>query len=325
MSSILEETHLAESSAHSSLREHESGGLPKAPVFVREVDLMDESIGSKIRVGVVQKHVSFFDESAGVAVRIGTIRMEGEYVLPRHRHTFVNLRYLIEGETGYGREIYKGGDLIYAPESTYYGPQQPAETARGPAHHGDERRGYKQLDMQFMGTSGLPYFRPEQLQRAQAELSKRGEFKAGVYRENGRNRDSYEALHEFITGSRPQYPQPRQLSYTVVRAPNIPWKRTSLPRVEAKHLGYFTEAGPNVKLVRMAAGAATKPGRVPYQQARFVISGSIQYENDEFPGLSFAYYPPNAAYSGMRATADATLLVVQWATLNGEAPELCNL
>ena len=324
MASMLE-TPWAETPLRTAPRQHESGGLPTSPVFVRESDLMDESIGSKIRVGVIQKHVSFFDESAGVAARIGTIRMEGEYILPRHRHTFVNLRYIIEGETGYGREIYKEGDLIYAPESTYYGPQQPAETARGPAHHADERRGYKQLDMQFMGTSGIPYFRPEQLQLAQAELSKRGEFKAGIYRENGRNRDSYEALHEFITGSPPEYPKPRQLSYSVVRAPNIPWKPTSLPRVEAKHLGYFTESGPNVKLVRMSAGAVTKPGRVPYQQARFVISGSIGYENDEFPGLSFAYYPPDTPYSGMRATSDTTLLVVQWATLNGEPPDLWNL
>jgi len=325
MSAIAEQTRPSFSESPASMREHEARGLPKAPVFMREADLEDESIGSKIRVGVIQKHVSFFDEAAGVAARIGTLRMEGEYILPRHRHTFVNLRYIVDGETGYGREIYREGDLIYAPESTYYGPQQPAETARGPAHKDDVRRGYKQLDMQFMGTSGIPYFRPEQLQHAQAELSKRGEFKAGVYRENGRNRDSYEALHEFITGSRPEYPQPRQLSYTVVRAPNIPWKRTSLQGVERKHLGYFTESGPSVKLVRMAAGSTTKPGRVPYQQARFVISGSIQYEDGEFPGVSMAYYPPNTAYSGMRALSDATLLVVQWATLHGEAPELGDL
>jgi len=325
MSSLLEATTLLDAASRAAVRAHESGDLPKAPAFVREDDLQDESIGSKIRVGLTQKHVSFFDQSAGVAARIGTIRGHGEYFLPRHRHTFVNLRYLIEGETGYGKEIYRAGDLIYAPENTYYGPQQPAETARGPRYQDEERRGFKQLDMQFMGTSGIRYFRPEELQHAQAALSKRGEFRQGVYREEGRNRDSYEALHEFITGSPPEYPAPRQLGYTVVRAPNVPWKCTPLPGVETKHLGYFTESGPYVRLVRMAAGAETRAGRAPFQQARFVISGSIRYGNDEFPGLSFGYYPPNAPYAAMRATTEATLLVVQWATPDGEAPELCNL
>jgi hypothetical protein len=322
---MLEATPLRDALARATAKAHESGGLPEAPVFVREDDLQDESIGSKIRVGLTQKHVSFFDESAGVAARVGTIQGHGEYFLPRHRHTFVNLRYLIAGETGYGKEIYREGDLIYAPENTYYGPQQPAETARGPRYQDEPRRGFKQLDMQFMGTSGIRYFKPEELQHAQAELSKRGEFKQGVYRENGRNRDSYEALHEFITGSPPEYPTPRQLGYTVVRAPNIPWKRTHLHGVDTKHLGYFTEAGPNVKLVRMAAGAMTPAGRAAFQQARFVISGSIQYGNDEYPGLSFGYYPPSVPYAAMCATSDATLLVVQWATPTGEAPALCNL
>jgi hypothetical protein len=325
MSSMLEQTAVRRSSSAEASREHHSGGLPRKPVFVREDDLMDESIGSKIRVGLTQKHVSFFDDEAGVAARIGTLRGHGEYYLPRHRHTFVNLRYLIEGETGYGKEIYNAGDLIYAPESTHYGPQQPAETARGPRYQDAERHGFKQLDMQFMGTSGLPYFRPEELQRAQAELSERGEFKEGVYRSNGHNRDSYEALHEFITGSRPEYPAPRQLSYTVVRSANVPWKPTQWRGVETKHLGYFTEAGPYVRLVRMAAGTATKAGQAPFQQARFIMSGSIEYSNEEYPALSFAYYPPGERYSAMRASSDATLLVVQWATLNGEPPQLGNL
>ena len=70
---------------------------------------------------------------------------------------------------------------------------------------------------------------------------------------------------------------------------------------------------------------ATKAGRASFQHARFAISGSIDYEDRSYPGLSFAYYPPDAPYAEMRATADTELLVAQWATLHGPAPELCNL
>lgn len=273
---------------------------------VREIDLPWVDIG--VRPGYKQRYQGFFDKARGIGARIGSLYADPYYHSPRHRHTFQQVRFLVGGKMKYGREVYEAGDCLYIPEGAYYGPIKPVPVEEG----GSERMHF--IDIQFEGPSGIPYPDPDEVVTAQRELARTGKFEEGVYTfPDGRNRDAYEAILEKVTGQPVVYPQPRLTSYVVMRSSAYPWiAHRSIPGVSARHLGYFFETGPNIKLVSIAAGAALPAGSPAGHRAVFLTEGTATFEGKDFPTTSYFMLPSGERHAPITAKDDVKLLMVGW-------------
>jgi hypothetical protein len=173
-------------------------------------------------------------------------RTTENFVSPRHRHNFEQIRFQIEGVSDFGRDGQMvPGTMGYFPEGAFYGPQ----SAAGPA---------LVLVLQFGGPSGSGYMSEDDLQRSVALLSTQGEFRAGVFYRNegqpGRPRqDAYEAAWENHNGRTLQYPEPLYAAPKLIASADIAWQPVA-PGVSVKPLGAFT-GGTAVNVIRLEAGA----------------------------------------------------------------------
>ena len=275
-------------------------------VGVRENDLPWVDIG--VRPGYKQRYKGFFDKKRGLGTRIGSLYADPYYHSPRHRHTFQQVRFLVGGKMKYGREIYEPGDCLYIPEGAYYGPIKPVPLEEG----GSERMHF--IDMQFMGHSGIPYPEPDDVVVAQRELAKTGKFEEGIYTfPDGRNRDAYEAILEKLTGQAIEYPTPRLTSYVVMRSASYPWvPHAAIPGLAEKHLGYFFETGPNIKLAQLQAGAKIPAGKPKGHRAIFLTRGELVFGNEKFAATSYFMLPAGEVYAEFRAVTDVEMLLIGW-------------
>ncbi len=280
------------------------------PTGVREADLPWVDIG--VRPGYNQRYQGFFDKDRQIGARIGSLYAEPYYHSPRHRHTFQQVRYVLSGKMKYGHEVYEPGDCLYIPEGAYYGPIKPVDTG-------------EQLhfaDIQFEGPSGIPYPDPDDVVDAQRDLAKTGTFEEGVYTfASGRKRDAYEAILERITGEKIKYPKPRLNSYVVLRSAGFPWREwPAAEGVSVKDLAYFFETGPNIKMVRIAAGAELPASTPVGHRAVFLVEGNLAFDGGSFDKLSYFILPSGEQYRPMQAESEATLLMIGWSTLGERVP-----
>jgi hypothetical protein len=275
-------------------------------VGVREIDLPWVDIG--VRPGYKQRYKGFFDKARGIGARIGSLYADPYYHSPRHRHTFQQVRFLVGGKMKYGREVYEPGDCLYIPEGAYYGPIKPVPVEEG----GSQQMHF--IDIQFEGPSGIPYPHPDDVVTAQRELAKTGKFEEGVYTfPDGRNRDAYEAILEKVTGQPVAYPRPRLTSYVVMRSNAYPWlAHRAISGLAQKHLGYFFETGPNIKLVKLTAGAAIPGARPAGHRAVFLTEGEIAFHGETFPSTSYFMLPSGEAHAAITARSDAQFLLIGW-------------
>lgn len=283
-------------------------------VGVREADLPWVDIA--VRPGYKQRYQGFYDDTRKLGMRIGSLYADPYYHSPRHRHTFQQVRFLINGKMRYNRETYNVGDCLYIPEGAYYGPIKPVPIEEG----GSEQMHF--VDIQFEGPSGIPYPEPDVVVNAQRALAKRGVFEEGVYTyPNGRKRDAYEAILEEITGQPVEYPPSRLDNYVVMRSDSYPWIDVAgLPGVRQKQLGYFFECGPNIKKLSMRAGS-TLPAYVPTgHRAMFLLSGKLHFEGKDFDPLSYFVCPDGVPMGEVRADEDSELLAIAWTTPGRTVP-----
>ena len=261
------------------------------------------------------KHFGFFDREHGIAWRVGMSVYTHERMNPRHKHCFDQIRYYVRGGEKYGRDIFGPGDCVYFPEGVPYGPQTTAE--------GCEEN--VRIGMQFPGPAAIYYPHLTEIKKAQDELSQIGRFEKGLYvAPNGEKKDSFEAIFERITGKEFSYPSPRYDNYVAMHTSNYVWEPLDGVRGAAvKHLGYFNEIGPNVKLVKIDPGAETPAGKAPCQQVRMVLEGEVTYEGDTYSAISCMYFPAHTPYAATSSRTGATLLVVQRAAPDGTRPPFC--
>lgn len=273
---------------------------------VRESELPWIDIG--VRTGYKQRYQGFFDKSRGLGARLGSLYAEPQYDAPRHKHTFQQVRYVVSGVLRYGREEYKPGDCLYIPEGASYGPAKPMTTKI------DDPFQVHFVDIQFMGPSGIPYPEPDDVVNAQRELAKTGKFDDGIYVfPDGHKRDAYEAILEKLTGEPIKYPPSRLKDYVVMRSAAYPSiAHPSLAGISQKHLGYFFESGPNIKLLSIKAGTTLPAGKPQGHRALFLLSGEASLGNEKFPGISFIMLPDAVEHAAIRAAKDTELLVVGW-------------
>lgn len=286
------------------------------PICVRDSDVDISAYSAKIRRGYEDtKHLRLFDRAHGIGTDIYSFRPGPDFYSPRHSHTSTQVRYILSGTMNYGRETYSAGDCTIIPDSVKYGPLQPGP---GDLPHF--------VQVVFGGASGVPMLDPDEVSRAQETLAERGRFEGGIYHPNsGQPRDAYEAVAEEVLGERVVYPPARVQNYVVVHTPLLPWVNAK-NGVSVKHVAYLFETGPNVKLVRMAAGAVLPAGQASCQQVRIVTEGSVSWDDEDFAALSFMHYPYGSSYPETRSRQDGTtLLVVQWTEPGREVPPFLSL
>jgi mannose-6-phosphate isomerase-like protein (cupin superfamily) len=260
------------------------------------------------------KNFGFFDQDRGIAIRAAVNVTRSSRTTPRHRHVFDQVRFILSGKVKYGREIYNEGDCIYLPEGVPYGPEDASVS--------EEKIG---LTMQFTGPSRTPKPHPADLARAHKELEQIGKFEGGVFVwPDGHKQDGSEAVVERLMGDELKYPPPRYSDIVVMHSGNHSWQPLKgAPGVSVKHLGYFNEVGPNIKLVKIEPGASTQPGAVSCQQVRYIIEGEAIYEGERYQAVSCMYFPADAPYAATSSDSGATLLVVQLAAQNLDPPPYC--
>jgi len=150
--------------------------------------------------------------------------------------------------------------------------------------------------------------------RAQKEMPEKGlgRFEKGIFVwADGRKQDSFEAIQEYLIGGKVQYPEARYDNYIIMRQSKFPWEPLdSVAGVNVRHLGYFNERGPNIKIVKMDPETETPAGRVPFLQVRYVLEGEILYQGESYNPVSCMLVPANAAYARTTTSTGATLLIL---------------
>jgi quercetin dioxygenase-like cupin family protein len=232
---------------------------------------------------------------------------------PRHRHAFEQLRYVISGTLSFGRnQTLHAGDCVYFPEAVPYGP----------ASYED---GATMINLQWPGPSehATYYDLIGEMRPAAAELLKGGgEFdlsKGGVFRHpDGRIQDGYEAVAEFLHRGPITYAQPRYDDQVVVHGSEFPaFDIDGAPGANIKHLGYFNEYGPNVKLLILEPGATLPRATAQCQQLWNVLTGEITYDGQPYSARALLHVSPGARRAAVHAVEPSEVLVTQFSALDG--------
>jgi hypothetical protein len=153
-------------------------------------------------------------------------RQDADFYMPRHRHTFEQVRLPIVGDMNLGEQgILHQGEIGYFPEGLHYGPQ---EDPLGAAKPGERL----QLALQFGGASGRGCpgrGRGPAARRADGERSERRTIK---------------------------FPRPRYNNVIILNPAHYGW--LPLPGatgVERKYFGSFTERAFWIEMIKVDAGA----------------------------------------------------------------------
>lgn len=233
----------------------------------------------------------------------------------RHAHTFSQIRYFHRGAMKFGSDTVREGDVQFIGDSVKYGPMRSVDDPTTRCH---------MLQTQFTGPANRPFLDQTLIAKTTKELEKHGTFADGIYQpDGGRPIDSFEAITIAIEQQKTRltgeefvhYAEPRLLHPVYVRTKQLPWLPLS-DGVEIKHVLYMYEAGPNVKLVRLAKGAMLPSDIVDFQQTRWLVEGAISWESMRREAISCMFYPPNVRYPETRAEADDTvLLILQWTSI----------
>jgi hypothetical protein len=274
---------------------------------IAEVQLVEAGIGREGRMQV--KQFPLDSGVPGVQLEFSWNSYDTGYGTPRHRHTFDQYRYALEGRRMIEDGFLEPGECGFYPEGVYYGPQMQEEPTIG-------------LGLQFQGLSGLPYLTHEQLRNATKALkAEGGTFKDGIYTKilpDGRkiNRDSHAACVEYLTGQKIDFPEGRFEKPIVMRPQGHPWigDRT-LAGVAHKRLGTF--GGSGVRLMRLDPGAEI-PARIEADaEIRYLIDGSIDYDGKSWLGGktkdqgTYMFVQAGAAVNAITSRGGATFFIIE--------------
>ncbi len=194
-------------------------------------------------------------------------QMGGGFFSPRHRHSFEQIRFQVEGTLDYDRDGKLAPGMVgYFPEGMAYGPQtqNPDEVP-------------KTLVLQCGGASGSGYLSPTESKAATDALLEIGEFKDGVFRRNDgvpgkRNMDGYQAIWEHVHGRPMTFPKARYPQPIMMDPANYDWLPVDgADGVFEKPLGVFTECRTEVEILKLDPGAAYQGGG---RGIYFIVSGT---------------------------------------------------
>ena len=206
---------------------------------------------------------------------------------PRHRHTFEQFRYQLEGTADYSKTgTLKTGMLGYFPEAVHYGPQTQLD-----------KNDLTVLCLQCGGASGGGYIsRSEQLKAAK-ELQSMGTFKDGVFHRNPelpgkRNVEGSRAIWEHIMQGPLKYPEPRYETPFLMNPDNFKWRPVKdTDGVYEKPMGVFTERNAASGFVKLDSDITYDLG-TDGRDVYFVLKGEGTAANEPYRWGTTFYLDP---------------------------------
>ena len=170
-------------------------------------------------------------------------RQEADFRMPRHCHTFEQIRLPLVGDMNLGEQgILREGEVGYFPEGQTYGPQDDPIT--------DPKQ--LQLVLQFAGASGL-----------------------GMGAGRGRGPDNKEAQAERRERRPVKFPKPRYNGVVISNPVHFSYlPLAGWPGVEHKHIGSYTERQFWIEFIRIEAGAEWVSSSDDARRLTVVLSGT---------------------------------------------------
>jgi hypothetical protein len=226
-----------------------------------------------------------------------------EYAVPRHRHNFEQVRYIVSGDVRFGKTRLSSGWVGYFPEGVPYGPQV-------------RTLGMKIFTVQFGGPSRNGFVARRQFESASEELKKKGSFEKGSFTyfdDDGKRhrKDAYEAVWEHAMGRKLTYPKPRYKDFVSMNPENFEWVEDEGTGRAYKWLGTFTERGTRIGLVRLERGATLTAGMHDAPELLFVVKGEVSCRGDDFPEMSTFGFEPKEGAVPFKANEDSEILCLQ--------------
>jgi quercetin dioxygenase-like cupin family protein len=201
-----------------------------------------------------------------------------DFVAPRHRHNFDQIRIVMQGAFGFERgQVQEAGMLGYFTEGTFY-----TQKAEGPS---------TTLLLQAGGASGAGYMSDRQLRTSVDELQDRGSFHHGVFTwqdASGQkhNQDGYEAAWEHVRGRKISYPKPLFEQPVIWRGERFAWDATAQPGVHIRRFAEFTGKRLSVAQVRVDAGARCTFSAAERETLLYCISGQACLDGEALGPVS---------------------------------------
>ena len=235
----------------------------------------------------VLRTAEFEDPRDGRRFRCGFSRRKQEdYYSPPHRHTFDQLRFVIEGKTKYGPMRLGSGDFAYFPEGVFYGPTESLSEELA------------SCTIQTQGPSWGCFPTDAECGVAGEQLKGRGEMDRATGQfiwADGRKQDSFEALLEQVQGGPAQYPPARFRAPVQFHTDSFPWLESKLAAgLMTKPLARFNAGGPDVEMMRIPAGAKLAGGKADNHRMWVVFAGSGICGGRGISEGTFIYSPPDS-------------------------------
>lgn len=286
---------------------------------IAEIELFQTGASREGRMAV--KQFPLETGVPGVDMEFSWNAYEKGYGTPRHKHTFDQVRFALQGDREIKDGYLKPGDCGFYPEGVPYGPQLQTEASTG-------------LGLQFQGAAGIPYLRHDDLNRAAKALKDEGAtFADGVYARilpDGKKitKDGHAACFEYLTGKKIEFPKPRFGSPIVMHPNTAQWTPDrKIEGVEHKYMGSFGVRRSGLRLTRLQPGA-TLPAHVQEDaEIRYLTAGSITYGGKTWQGGetedtgTYMWIQAGAEVLDIGSTTGATFFVIELPVLADIAAE----
>ena len=197
-------------------------------------------------------------------------RQDGDFLMPRHRHNFDQIRLPIRGDMNLGRGlVLREGEVGYFAEGLAYGPQ---DDPLGNAKPGERI----QLVLQFGGASSYGFMSIEQRRKARDELAMVGTFEGPYYyRADGKREWGLNSIWEHVFGSKLKYPRSRYKEVVIADPASFHWLPVRGVRgVFRKFMGAFSERAVSIEMFKMARAATWSSTDTVARRLIVVLSGS---------------------------------------------------
>jgi hypothetical protein len=207
-----------------------------------------------------------------------TLVYANDYVAPRHRHNFDQVRIVLEGAFGFDREMtQEPGMLGYFTEGTYYTQKSVGQSTT--------------LLLQSGGASGTGYMSDTQLRTAVEKLKTKGELNNGIFTwkdSNGKkhNQDGYEAAWELVRTQKIKYPKPLYEQPILWRGDRFDWELTNQTGVEIRRFAEFTNKQLCLAQLRIKAGATCSISSKEKETLLYCIDGKASIGSENLGAIS---------------------------------------
>lgn len=238
-------------------------------------DIEWQRIGRHRGPGLKMKSLAFRGDGRGNNLWLALSEMEDGWYSPRHMHNFDQIRYVLDGQTGFTKWDLHAGECAYFPAGVHYGPQQQNGSAL-------------LLTLQFPGAGGQYYLTPEQLEETVTGLRDAdpafGTNGKGTDKD-GRERDSYEIVWETHQNAPISYPAEGYDS-PVLFDHSESVTDSDLPGADVTLIGEVAANGLQVLRVHAAGALRITPAAPTRTEFWILEEGVIEAEGRRLAALS---------------------------------------